>query len=97
MEILFTLSDGKYGLREVNFPLLKTCPVEALLSLDDWLHGKKHLSLIYRILGHHFISSAIEFVCSGTNILFITQGLIFQLSPSKAQPSLGRLVAQNDL
>lgn len=40
MEILFTLSDGKYGLREFNSLLLKIYPVEALLSLDDWLHGK---------------------------------------------------------
>jgi len=35
MESLFTLSDGKYGLKELNSLLLKMCPIEALVSLGD--------------------------------------------------------------
>lgn len=37
MEILLALSlpDGKYGLKEVNSPLLKIYPIEVLLSLGD--------------------------------------------------------------
>lgn len=32
-EVLFTLSDDKYGLKELSSLLLKIYPIEALLSL----------------------------------------------------------------